>query len=560
MRWLVYTLFFLFPLVIAAQSGSKGQFSGSFDINGNQFLEDSLIGATGTPQYDANAFGFDSWLSMNYRISGYEFGVRLEGFYNSNLLNPNDAYSAWGLGRIYAKKSWDKVEVTVGHIYDQIGSGIIYRSYEERALMLDNSIFGAQVQYNLGDKLSFMLIGGKQRFVGTDPTNALHFYGINNYDSWLYGGKIEGLFMSKEPGKWSITPGVGLMTKQLSDDQVDQLENVLKTYTPEDEIERIPYYTYAFSVYNTLRAGPFTWFVETAFKTEEVFYDQFASRTIWTGETTEGKFISAPGYVFYNALNYANKGLGASFEFKATKNFSFRADPFATLNRGLVNYLPPMARVNTFRLTARYAPATQDLGELAGQLDLTYRFDRKKSVVANYSHINDMSGTALYREFYTHFQLKQPRKSTMTIGLQMQRYNQEVYEGKPGVEMVKTITPFIDYLWIFNRKHSLRIESQYMHTKQDFGSWFFMLAEFSIAPNWIFEVSDMWNVVPYKDSNGKQKNDPLHYPTFGVTYSIGAQRFTVRYVKQVEGVVCSGGICRLEPAFSGIKLQAALQF
>ena len=35
--------------------------------------------------------------------------------------------------------------------------------------------------------------------------------------------------MSKEPGKWSITPGVGLMTKQLSDDQVDQLENVLKT-------------------------------------------------------------------------------------------------------------------------------------------------------------------------------------------------------------------------------------------------------------------------------------------------------------------------------------------
>ena len=155
---------------------------------------------------------------------------------------------------------------------------------------------------------------------------------------------------------------------------------------------------------------------------------------------------------------------------------------------------------------------------------------------------------------------KRPRKSTLIAGIQHQQYNQEIYEGKPGVPLVKTITPYVDYLMIFNRKQSLRLEFQYMHTKQDYGSWIFALAEFSIAPHWIFEVSDMWNVVPYKDSSGKAKNDPQHYPTFGVTYTVGAQRFSVRYVKQVEGVVCSGGICRLEPAFSGLRLQAALQF
>ena len=38
------------------------------------------------------------------------------------------------------------------------------------------------------------------------------------------------------------------------------------------------------------------------------------------------------------------------------------------------------------------------------------------------------------------------------------------------------------------------------------------------------------------------KTDKIHYPTLGVVYSNGANRFSLRYVKQVEGVVCSGGI------------------
>src|SRR5690606_10935857 len=97
------------------------------------------------------------------------------------------------------------------------------------------------------------------------------------------------------------------------------------------------------------------------------------------------------------------------------------------------------------------------------------------------------------------------------------------------------------------KKQSVRIEAQYMHTEQDFGSWLFGLVELGFAPHWIFEISDMWNVSPYKDNAGNQKNDPLHYPTFGVTYITGPHRFSARYVKQVEGVVCSGGICRLEP-------------
>jgi hypothetical protein len=134
----------------------------------------------------------------------------------------------------------------------------------------------------------------------------------------------------------------------------------------------------------------------------------------------------------------------------------------------------------------------------------------------------------------------------MTIGVQFQMYNQSIYEVKPNVPNVQTITPYIEYNYHINDEKTLRMEAQYMHTKQDYGSWLFLLGEYSIAPKWVLTVSDMYNVLPKKTS-------ALHYPTLAAAYTQGATRFSLAYVKQVEGVVCTGGICRLEPAFSGIR-------
>ncbi|HEY1045054.1 MAG TPA: DUF6029 family protein [Bacteroidia bacterium] len=32
------------------------------------------------------------------------------------------------------------------------------------------------------------------------------------------------------------------------------------------------------------------------------------------------------------------------------------------------------------------------------------------------------------------------------------------------------------------------------------------------------------------------------------------------YIKQVQGVNCTGGICRVEPAFSGVRLSLSTSF
>ncbi|MEO7176008.1 MAG: DUF6029 family protein, partial [Saprospiraceae bacterium] len=112
----------------------------------------------------------------------------------------------------------------------------------------------------------------------------------------------------------------------------------------------------------------------------------------------------------------------------------------------------------------------------------------------------------------------------------------------------ETWTPYVEYLYKFNRKQSLRFEGQYMATEQDYGSWIFALLEYGIAPHWTISVSDMYNNVP------KKHPDPIHYPSIVGFYSVGATRISAGYVKQVEGIVCTGGICRFEPAFNGFKM------
>ena len=93
-----------------------------------------------------------------------------------------------------------------------------------------------------------------------------------------------------------------------------------------------------------------------------------------------------------------------------------------------------------------------------------------------------------------------------------------------------------------------------MKTDQDFGSWIFSLVEFGMAPHWSFGLSAMYNIDP------KKNDDKIIYPSAGVYYTRNANRYSMRYVKQVEGVVCTGGICRLEPAFSGFQLDVVSTF
>ncbi len=530
----------------------KGSFSGGFVANGNIFIRDSLIGAAGIPQYDQELFGSEVWLNLNYRKSGYDLRLRFDAFNNSNLLNPNSSYTDEGIGYWYISKQMEKLGVAVGYIYDQIGSGIIFRSFEQRPQLIDNALIGGKLTYKLGENWDARAFAGRQKFLfGRNPAE-------------IKGVSIEGfvnLADSTSTKAFSLAPGIGFVNRTLTEETIETLVDVIKNYTPQDQIKPV-YNTYMLSVFNTLSYGKFNLYTELAYKTPEVFTDPFQTRITILGDEVEGRLVKEAGTVAYGSLAFADKGIGITLEAKRTENFDIRTDPTLTQNFGLINFIPPMNRLNTYRLTSRYSPATQLISEQAIQFDVKYNPSRKLGFNVNFSNITDLDGDLLYREIYTEVSIKKKRDWLLLAGLQLQSYNQEIYEVKPEVPLVNTITPYVDFLYRFTRKKSLRVEAQYMLTEEDFGSWVYGLAELGMAPHWIFEISGMYNIAPSKNSPTDVNGESLKilYPTLGVTYINKSNRFNVRYVKQVEGVVCSGGICRLEPAFSGVRMSVSSTF
>ncbi len=556
-RILLAAYFFALYGALGLIAQNQSRVTGNLQSNGNFFIKDEKIGAANTPQYDYQKFGAESWMNLNYSNWGFDMGLRFDLFNNSNLLNPLESYTGQGIGRWYVRKTIDKFDLSGGYLYDQIGSGIIFRAYEERALMIDNALYGVKAGYNINDNWRVKAFTGriKQQF--------------DAYGAVVRGGALEGFIKQDSASRLTFAPGIGVVARTSDDETVSQIVNAIATFAPADSIGA-QYNTYAATIYNTMTAGNFTWFVEGAYKTKDVMNDPFQRRA----DGGRGILVNRPGYTVYTSLAYANdKGLGITVEYKRTKDFSFRATPFRIGIQGPLNFLPPMARQNTYRLTARFAPATQELGEQAIQLDLRYRLNKKFSLGLNFSDIQLLDGTELYREIAPEFTWKGSRKWQLLGGVQLLHYNMPVYQGKDepadaddpiqflggGKEnYVDALTPYAEFLYKFTPKRSLRLEAQYLLTDDEFGSWINAVAEVGIAPHWLFYVSDMYKIPhsnPENYPSDKTKFDGLHYPSVGAVYTYKAHRFSLAYVKQVEGINCAGGICRYEPTFHGVQLR-----
>jgi hypothetical protein len=526
-----------FLIGVFTANAQWGYFGGSFQSNTNFFIRDKKIGAFNLPHYDNYKVGADAWLNLNYTNEKYELetGIRLDFFYNSILRVPTTPYTGVGVGNFYIKKKVKDLTITGGYIYDQIGTGIIFRSFEERALGIDNALLGARLQYDVKDKLKLKAFAGVQKlkFSVQKPI--------------IVGFNAEGNFAIKD--KAAFRPGVGVVNRSMDKDNMDKVVATIESYDTAGRF--IPKFnTYAATVYNTLTAGDFTWYVEGAYKTTEAIKkDQIRD--------AKDTLINAAGNCIYTTLNYSRKGFGMTLQFKRTQNFYLHTSPNSTeaLFDGLMNFLPPVSRQNSLRLPALYFAQSLENRELAFGAEFIYSPNRKATFIVQGSYIRDFilkkfnpSSTPFFGEAFASAQIKPIKSLELEFGFFFARYNKFIYR-KEGEQDINAYTPFMEFSYKINKKHSLRFEFQYQHVVKDYGQWLFALLEYNIAPNFSFAVSDMWNFKPNPNLNPNAN----HYYSFFVGYTRGPHRFTLAYVKQVEGIVCTGGVCRLEPAFSGVK-------
>jgi len=544
------TIIFLFCFILPKAYGQdKSVFSGNFQSNFSVFLKDSLIGATeaASPQYGKQISSSESWLFLNYDIKGYHFAARYDLFNNSNLLNPSGAFTGQGLGFWQIKKSIGDLEITAGSFYDQFGSGAAFRAFENRLIGIDYAMEGVRLKYNVSDNFVVKAFSGKQKGSQNErfETAPQIVKGINAEKGFKFkDGTILNL-------------GLSGVNRTLDENTMSQLVTeinglpILDRFFPK-------YNVYVMNGYFNTAYKNFGFNGEYNYKTSEAIRDNF------------GNLLDSDGNLIQLGVNYSKRklgknkkqGVGFNAQYRRIENFPITVSPYENLLNGILTYQPSMTRQASYRMLARYQAPAQFTGEQAYQAELIYSLSKKANVTFNYSDVTDLNGERLFSEKFFQLEQKINRKWKGKAGIQLVEYNQAVYEGKDPkkVENVETVSPFMELTYKVNRKNSIRLESQFLMTDQDLGSFYHGILEWNSSPHFSIAVSDMVNTNPVRIVNPTLADQVLHYPSVFAKYNVKTTSFTAAYVKQVEGVVCTGGICRLEPAFSGLRFTLATQF
>jgi hypothetical protein len=477
-------------------------------------------------------------------------------FNNSPLFNPSEAYTKSGIGMWSVSKDIDKFNITVGYFYDQFGTGMVFRAYEDRNLGLDFAINGARVIYTPNENTQIKAFSGLQKFrFDVRPEvikglNAEHRIEVNENLNFQLGASV--------------------VNRTIDQSTMNTIVGAINNYSIENRF--VPKYNvYAGNIYNTLSYKRFSLYTEYCQKTNEAIFNPTVERM----QLRDGR-------IYYTSLSYSTKGLGINAQYKRIESFSFRTSPLENLNLGMVAYLPSLTRQNTYRLLARYNAVVQELGENALGMEFTikpqWKYFKKHQTTININTSvvtakNEFNGNRLnpfdfstdtaryFREHYIDISHKFNNKFKAMLGFQYINYNQQLFEQKTKeYEYVTAKTTFGEITYKLTPTRSLRVEAQYLETAQDLGSFVNGTVELNIAPHYSFSVGDMVNVNRVKRNTVASSDDLVHYWNVFGSYTYKTTRMTAGYIKQVEGVNCTGGVCRVEPAFSGVRVTLQTNF
>ena len=544
-----------------SKDSDKGQFSGNLLMTYQKYVRDDSIGAN-TKVYKENLASADAWLFMQYRIKGYSFILRYDAFNNSPLLDPQSAYTNHGVGFWQINKSVDKLDITMGSFYDQFGTGILFRAYEQRQIGIDYAIQGMRLKYNINDKWAV------KGFAGNQKGNIKNRFGFAN--QVISGLNIEGnLDLGKDSKYGALQVGASAVNRTLDRETMDRLVGTINTYDLADRFYP-KYNVYGGNAYFTYTKDNFSWTVEGNVKSKEAIMED------------DSKFHLTGGKVLYTSMSWGKGGwnlgkqkasVGLNVQARHVDHFSFRTAPTENLLNGLVSYLPSMTRQNTYRLLSRYNAPGQAMGEDGIQGEIEFKPRKGTQIFFNGSYVQTLASNGklntttgvkeaekLFSENYIEVVQKIGKHDKLKLGVQRIVYNQTRYESEPEYIPVKTFTPFGEWLHTMNQGKSLRVEWQYLNTKNDQGSFANLMIEMFVNKNLSIAVADMVNVVPHRYERMIIADKVLHYPTFFIGYTEKNTVFTLAFLKQQQGVNCSGGICREEPAFSGVRFTVSSNF
>tara|TARA_R110002072_G_scaffold110599_3_gene238431 strand:- start:450 stop:2102 length:1653 start_codon:yes stop_codon:yes gene_type:complete len=532
-------------------SQDSGIFFGGFESN-SQWLQDDEGLNILAPQ---ERFRANNYLTLNYNLGKFTAGIQYESYLPVPLLGYAPNLEGNGIGTYYLNFKHESLDITAGYLYEQFGSGLILRFWEDRQLGLNNALKGVRVKFS--------------------PTDYLHLMG-------LYGEQRNGFETSA-----GVTQGVDAILDlgqilEVDDLFLDLAGSYVGRYQDNLGSLNLPSAVNAYSGRIDLLYKSFTAGFEAIHKEPDVLVNE--------GIITNNEELYKGSAILLN-LGYSQRGLGINAALRRIENFSFYADRFAEgneFNQELINYVPGLTKQHDYQLTNIYVYNPQarllitetqtQAGEMGAQIDGFYTFEKDTPLGGKYgtkismnfaywagldaefdvenngykSEFIGMDGDRYFREFSTEIRKRWTENLSGIYTYNNVIIDKGITDGSPlAIDDILANIAVLEHTYRLGGGKALRFELQHLWTDDDRKNWAATLLEYNFSPRLGVYVTDSWNY------GGE---DEIHYYNVGGSYTKGRTRLALNYGRQRGGLICVGGVCRLVPENTGFSMNLAVSF
>jgi len=542
-----------------------GRLYGGIESNSQYYFDDEDTGVIAPEE----PFRSNNYLYLNYNYKKWTAGVQLEAYEPNALLNYNPLFNGTDLGIYYLDYKSEKLQVTLGHFYEQFGSGLLLRAWEDRALGINSAIRGARIKYNPNDNINLTALYGRQRS-GFDVSDG-DIYGFN---ADIFLGEYLNLYEKNQDLSIGLTYVGRYEEVPFEDPNFNELTNA---------------FTFRFDYTNNM----FYLNGEATFKSEDGLLDVQGNLS--------NEFIE-PGSAFLLNFGYSELNFGIDVTLRRLENMTFLTErvpaiypnsldgnPQTSLDflDRILNFTPALTKQHHSQLSNIYVyqaqsgvlyedPTIVRAGETGGQIDFFYTFESGTALGGKYGtniSINaaqwynlpgnyvfnppsyDVDFFGIGNKFFHDYNIEITKKinEDWRVGFSyLDQFSNQRFLG--GQDAVNADVVVAEATYNFTQTKSLRVEFEKMWADADRKDWIGGTAEFNLNENLSFYVWDIYNY------GSDKENERVHYLNVGGSWRKGRYRVALNYGRQRGGLVCVGGVCRFVPESTGFTLNFNTSF
>ncbi|MFN8407121.1 MAG: DUF6029 family protein [Sphingobacteriaceae bacterium] len=536
------------------QSQNNENISGGYESFSEWYQNDFKTGSSFTPS-DAR-FLSNHYFKADYTLGRFAAGAQYEAYLPAPLLGYFPGLKGNALATYYGSFKVDQLEATAGYFYDQFGSGLVFRSWEDRQLGTNNAIKGVRVKLQPTSFLAVTALSGYQR-VGFETSK----------------GQINGLNSELDLGNLFDFADLGIRFGG----------SYVGRYIPPSGSE--PSTVNAYSGRFNLDYGGLSLGAEYVAKGKDLRPDFSGS----------GINYYDPGSALLGTIGYAKQGFGLTAQYRRLENMGFYSDTDPNIvnnpfNSQVINYLPALTKQHDYNVTNLYRYSSHGnmvfnqgvFGENGGQVDVFFNLPKGSSlggrfgtkVALNYAvwyglgakidtannkyTINKEFGTKYFQDANIEIKKKWSQNWSSIFSYINIFYNATVpglsaaQQGATGLINANIFAVESTHRW--NTRASTRLLLEHLSTADDLKSWASATLEQGFSSHYSMYVTDLYN---YGNPDPTQR---IHYYTIGASYMQGPTRIALTYGRQRGGLICSGGVCRYVPPNTGLNITISTTF